>query len=518
MDEVYYRVQWILLVFSVLFLNPVFSATLVREEPVSSEQTQTTEEEIAESVSQTAPPKETKSQQDPQQTCSPDLSTKPSKASCAKCWQTRGEPVWNNQSCSWRQGSCAGSKPEKPQCSGTRKYTGQFDESGCTWPSAEGDRCPSAGVCRANADCDSGKVCRSNSCVALADCIGGKIRNEQNKCICPENTLWDRLYKVCRKSCPETRPYYSARLKVCCPHQTRQVLTYQGCFECARDSQCGAGEKCVSRKCVALRPVSTTVTPLAEINMNARPSRPNSCSASEVLDFSFGYNKCCPADKPMLYRGTYTMDMGKTCVECNYDADCSNNQVCIDVKWNSSYTRIIKRQFCEDNPVNCPAGRKYMKDGQCVECTRDMDCSIPGRFDSNGNQVNGGAVCENNRCVKKGDCPLDRPYMDEVTGQCCNRFHTTEGKRRCHVCHDDKPYTIPGGCYGPDMENLHDCGEGGFRMSRCVQCLGDPHCESNQVCNNNHVCVNKTSEQEPLETNDVDAVESDEIRGSSGVR
>lgn len=310
--------------------------------------------------------------------------------------------------------------------------------------------CTGATDCEKGYSCSAvgaGKFCLKN-CTSNAECRGGyvcyPVSSAGKQCLPMSYACVECAYKGCDVG------------KVCDLVSGQCVDQVKECGKCTYDFQCGDGNRCYKKAqattgvCVAECP-NDTCADSTKFTCNANPDGVKVCQPNKEED-------CQPCPPGQVLLGD-----GKTCAECQNDAQCL-------AKDKSKPKCDPTTHTCVEEL--CPAETKKCSDNKCHQCCVDADCAGLG---GTGKCVNYGCEGVQDECQKAGiDCSTN-PYYPA----CC----VINGTPQCCGCASDadcaKQYPeIPGCTCSSNMcidpTTYQQCGGG---VSQCAAtCQSDADC------------------------------------------
>ncbi len=245
---------------------------------------------------------------------------------------------------------------------------------------------------------------------------------------------------------------------------------------CARDSECGLGNLCVSdiceSGCRSSRDCPAT-TPQCQLDLGDNGScvtclTDSECKRGESCESGSCIAKCNSDSDCGSQRCDLTTNR---CVECLASSQCQLGEVCSPEQ--SCASGCFGDRDCKPAAAHC-IGATASTPGTCVACAEDRDCRAT-------------EACENNACVtscnRNSDCPGQ--FCDTGTHACVQCLSTAN----CQLGSICSQNDCVAGCSGnrdcPTAKPICDIDAGA--NGTCFECANDNDCEGSETCEQN-VC------------------------------
>jgi hypothetical protein len=311
---------------------------------------------------------------------------------------------------------------------GTDGGTTDGGTTGGTGPVVDTSACS---PCSEEGDCENGLSCRqvgpskhcTSSCSTNGDCASGWVCFDAagDKSCVPG---WFQCGGCLIEGCPDAAvPWCNASSGQC-------IAPGAVCGACEMDGECGLGQRCFQKSCVAECPDGTcpangTCQAVDDVQL---------CKWQTEGECCFGENCGDVVDPCAACGGVTPHCVNQQCVECLNDTHCG------DPAQPSCQGNICTSG--DDPGPNCTGATPFYDTvaGECVECLNASHC--------NGN------ACTAGKCSTGGDNAECATCVDPYPG--CAEF---QGQWVCVQCSDDTHCTGLGGIC--NMSNFTCEGEGG---------------------------------------------------------
>jgi hypothetical protein len=324
-------------------------------------------------------------------------------------------------------------------------------------------------LCYDDLDCVIGKTCEGGECVVVdtnADGKAGLCQTCETSNDCYEaNSLCIELNsdqtsrtgeKVCSRTCEYNTDcpinFECVRVSAeagaqaqCLPKKAagaeKRTCNAGADLECVRATDCGVGESCVG----------------------------NSCSAPNSPDVECSSNKPCAGG--LTCREFKCVDTSEP--QCTTQADCRNNQACVDGVCESAPTTCVFNEECD--------GGKCVN-GTCADaCTKQADCGSL--------EICRSGLCEAVECRASADCGAGQVCVNAECTPGCNKNIACAAGYTCSSTTEVRGYCKVDS--NVQCRNTAECARDEVcSAGKCEKaCSCNQQCATGEICNmSNGVC------------------------------
>lgn len=356
-------------------------------------------------------------------------------------------------------------------------------------------------ACATSSDCPAPQTCVTGHCVASGFCIGSPSCNDDSMCAAGQHCA----NGCCQPGAPGT----CGKDADCSSHPTTPICDVAPasgiCVGCLFPSDCGPGQLCQDKACVAL--------PGCSSNVDCRDSAAPVCDvAQRACVQCLGAADCRDAAKPNC-DGTHhcvgsaqcraDADCAKPtprcqlssgrCVSCLDGTDCPTGKIC-DPKQliciSPAATTCSVDADCASNPAapHCKLGTETAP-GTCVACVTDPQCPAGEICQASSN------TCVLKQCGVDADCASPTPRCD-LTGSphVCVACTADKDCPNGGTCQPDHTCKAPANFCNADQ----DCAQNlvgqhcNPATHACVQCVKPADCGAGKTCTAQNTCASST--------------------------